>query len=152
PDAIENALRTILTVMALDEKRGGGRAVLSTSDAAGTTVTTLSVPVPFAYAIDRAGARLVLGTSSASGARVLAGASDPEAGARFREWQSAAFPGYETFVCVDLEALSGIAGRFRDRLARNLAARQKRPAAEVEEDLDQALALARLFHAAFVAS
>jgi hypothetical protein len=152
PDAIDNALRTVLTVMALDEKRGGGRAILATSEAAGSTVTTLSIPIPFAYAIDRSWSRLVMGTSAASVARYLEAASDPEAGVRFREWQAAAFPGYETFACVDLEALTGLAGRYRDRLARNLSARQKRPAADVEDDLNQALALARLFQAAFVAS
>jgi hypothetical protein len=85
-------------------------------------------------------------------AHYLEAASDPEAGARFREWQAAAFSGYETFFCVDLEALTGLAGRYRAQLAQKLAARQGRPAAEVEGDLEQAVALARLFRAAFIAS
>ena len=54
-DAIENALRTLLTMMALDEKRGRGLASLSTYRAASVTVTTLNIPIPFVYAIDRAG-------------------------------------------------------------------------------------------------
>ncbi len=151
-DALENALRTVLTMMALDEKRGQGRAGLATTEVAGATVTTLSTPIPFAYAIDRNGGRLVLGTSAASVARYLEGASDPAAGARFRELQAVAFPGYETFVCVDLESLAGLAGRYREHLTRNLAARQKRTASDVEKDLEHVLALAHLFRAAFIAS
>jgi hypothetical protein len=151
-DAVENALRTLLTVMALDEKRGRGRAGIATSEAAGASVMTLNIPIPFAFAIDRTGGRLVLGTSPSSVARYLEGASDPTAGARFRDWQAAAFPGYQTFVCVDLDALTRVAGQYRARLALNLAARQNRPAAEVEGDLEQVLALARLFRAAFIAS
>jgi hypothetical protein len=151
-EAIENALRTILTLMAMDEKRVQGRGGLATSRAAGVAVTTLGVPIPFAYAIDRAGGRLVLGTSAVSVARYLEAASDPEAGARFRRWQAAAFPGFETFACVDLDALARHADRSRARLARRLAARQDRPAGEVEGDLEHFSALARLFRAAFVAS
>ena len=85
-------------------------------------------------------------------ARYLEGASDPEAGARFQEWQAAAFPGYETFACVNLEALTRPASQYCARVARNLAAHQNRPAAEVEADLDHVLAFAGLFRAAFVAS
>ena len=151
-DALENALRTLLSLLAMDEKRGQGRAGIATVEAAGASVTTLSTPIPFAYAIDRTGGRLVLGTSAAAVARYLESASDPEAGARFRELQAAAFPGFATFVCIDLEALTRLGGRYRARLARNLAARQARPAAEVEGDLEHVLALAGLFRAAFVAS
>jgi hypothetical protein len=151
-DAAENALRTLLTVMALDEKRGRGKASIVTSEAAGASVFTLNVPIPFAFAIDRTADRLVLGTSAASVAHYLEAASDPEAGNRFREWQAAAFATYETFVCVDLDALTRLAGRYRAHLAQRLAARQGRPAAEVDADLEQALALARLFRAAFIAS
>jgi hypothetical protein len=151
-DAVENALRTLLALMALDEKRGQGRGAIQSSDAAGVTVTTLSTPIPFAYAVDRKGGRLVLGTSASAVARYFESASDPDAGARFRALQAAAFAEYETFVCVDLEAVTRLAGIYRDRLARNLAARQKRPAAEVGRDLEHVLALAGLFRAAFVAS
>ena len=151
-DAIENALRTLLTIMALDEKRGQGRAALTTTEAAGASVTTLNIPIPFAFAIDRVGGRLVLGTTAPAVARYLEAASDPEAGGRFRDWRAAAFPSYETFLCVDLEALTRLGGQHRDRLARRLAARQNRPAEEVVHDLEHVLALARLFRAAFIAS
>jgi hypothetical protein len=151
-DAVENALRTLLALMALDEKRGQGRGGIMSFDSAGATVTTLSTPIPFAYAVDRTGGRLVLGTSASAVARYFESVSDPAAGARFRDLRAAAFAEYETFVCVDLDALTRIAGLYRDRLASNLAARQKRPAAEVESDLEHVLALAGLFRAAFVAS
>jgi hypothetical protein len=126
--------------------------VIATSEAAGVSVRTLSTPIPFAYAVDRTGGKLVLGTSASSVAGYLRSASDPDSGGRFRDIQAVAFPGYETFLCVDLESLTGLAGRYRDRLARSLAARQKRPIADVESDLEHVLALARLFRAAFIAS
>ena len=150
--ALDNALRTLLTVLALDEKRGGGRSRIITREVAGATVTTLDIPLPFAFAVDRVQGRLVLGSSAAAVARYLESSSDPDAGRRFREFQAVAFADAETFVCVDLDAMTRLADRYRDRLARNLAARQKRPAADVEKDLDHLLALARLFRAAFIAS
>ncbi len=78
-DALENALRTLLSLLAMDEKRGQGRAGIATVEAAGASVTTLSTPIPLAYAIDRTGGRLVLGSSAAAVARYLESASDPEA-------------------------------------------------------------------------
>ncbi len=152
PDAIDNALRTLLSLMALDEKRGQGKGGIRSSESAGVSVRTLSTPLPFAYAVDRAGGRLVLGTSAPAVARYLQSVSDPEAGARFRDLHAAAFERYETFVCVDLDALSRLAERYRDRVARNLASRQKRPAADVNRDLEHVLALSGLFRAAFIAS
>src|SRR5262249_38321185 len=71
--ALDNALRTALALTALDEHRGGGRARIATRDVAGTTVRTLDVPLPFAYAVDQAWGRLVLGTSAAAVARYLEG-------------------------------------------------------------------------------
>ena len=49
-------------------------------------------------------------------------------------------------------ALTRLADRYRDRLTRSIAARQERPIAEVERDLDHVLALARLFRAGFLSS
>lgn len=137
---------------ALDEKRGLSRSRITTREVAGATVTTLDVPLPFAYAVDPVHGRLVLGTSAVAVARYLESSSDPQAGRRFREFQAAAFPDAETFLCVDLDTLAGLASRYRDRLVRTIAARQKRPATDVGKDLDHMLALARLFRAAFIAS
>jgi hypothetical protein len=150
--ALENALHTLMALTALDEKRGQGRSRIATRQVAGATVTTLDIPLPFAYAVDSAHGRLVLGTSAVAVARYLESTSDPEAGRGFRELQAAAFPDAGTFLCLDLDALTRLAGRHRDRLVRNIAARQKRTAADVGKDLDHVLALARLFRAAFLTS
>ena len=52
--AIENALRTVLSLAALDEKRNNGRSEITTRSVAGANVTTLDSPIPFAYALDAA--------------------------------------------------------------------------------------------------
>jgi hypothetical protein len=150
--AIDNAFRTLLALTAMDEKRNQGRSRITTRVVAGITVTTLDFPISFAYAIDARGARLVLGTSVTSVARYLEAASDPKAGERFRRLQAAAFPDDETFFCVDLDAFSQLASRYRDRVVQTLAARKQRPASEVDRDLTQVLALARLFEAVFLTS
>ena len=93
-----------------------------------------------------------MGTSADSVARYLESSSDPKAGERFRRLRAGSFPGNETFLCVDFDAVSKLAGRHRDRLIQTLAARKQRPAADVDGDLTQVLALARLFEAAFVTS
>ena len=75
--ALENGLRTVLALTAMDEKRNQGRSRILTRVVAGATVTTLDSPISFAYAVDSAGSRLVLGTSAGSVARYLESASDP---------------------------------------------------------------------------
>ncbi len=151
-DALDNALRTILAMTAMDEKRGEGRSRIVTRDVGGATVMTLDIPLPFAFAVDRARGHLVMGNSATAVARYLESSTDPEAGRRFRQLQAIAFADAETFLCVNLDALTRLADRYRDRLAKNVAARQKRPAADVETDLEHVLSLARLFRAAFVTS
>ena len=113
---------------------------------------TLDLPIPFAYAIDRANHRVVLGTKAEAVARYLECSSDPAAGQFFRKLQATAFSGAQAFACVNLDAFHEWAGKHRDRLASALAARQNRPVADVESDLAQVLALAQLFQAGFVTS
>jgi hypothetical protein len=149
--ALDNALRTLLALTALDTKHGQGRSRIATREVAGTAVMTLDTPIPFAYALDQKNSRLVLGTSAGAVARYLEMSDDFQAGERFRLFQAAAFPQTETFVCVDLDVSTRLAGHYRDRLASNLAAGQKRPVADVEGDLDHVLAMAQLFRAAFLA-
>jgi hypothetical protein len=150
--AIENALRTVLSLAALDDKRNNGRSQVMTRSVAGVNVTTLDFFIPFAYAVDDAGSRLILGTSPESVVRYLEAASNPKSGERFRQFRARAFPDAETFLCVDLNALGNLAGRRHDRLVEILATKENRPPAEVEKDLSQVLAFARLFDAAFVTS
>jgi hypothetical protein len=151
-DALDNALRTVLAMSALDEKRAQGRGRITTQQVAGVTVMTLDPPVPFAYAIDRANHRVVLGTKAAAVARYLESSADPAAGQFFRTLQATAFAGAQAYACVNLDAFSEWAGKHRDRLASALATRQNRPIADVESDLAQVLALAQLFQAGFVTS
>jgi hypothetical protein len=150
--AIENAVHTVLSFAALDEKRNNGRSRITTRLVAGANVTTLDFPIPFAYALDAGGSRLVLGSSPQAVARYLESASNPEAGDRFRQLKAKCFPDDGTFFCVDLSALGKLAGRRRDRLVEILANRKNRPAADVDRDLSQVLAFARLFEAAYVTS
>ena len=150
--AIENALRTLLAFAALDGKRNEGRSQITVQAVAGTHVTSLSPPVPFAYAIDASGSRLILGTSASAVARYLQAASNPQSGDRFRQFRARAFPDASTFLCVDLSALCNLTGRRRDRVLEILAARQNQPDAAVERDGSQVLEFARLFEAAFITS
>ena len=93
-----------------------------------------------------------MGTRAASVARYLECSSDPDAGRFFRELQARAFSGSEAFGCVNLDLFNEWADKHRESLAQALAARQSRPVAAVESDLDQVLALAQLFRAGFVTS
>jgi hypothetical protein len=136
----------------MDEKRSQGRSRITTRVVAGTAVATLDSPIPFAYAVDAAGSRLILGTSADSVARFVESSSESKAGERFTRLRTEASSGDETFCCVDLAALAKLAEQHRDRVIQILAARKDRPAADVERDLTQLLALARLFDAAFITS
>ena len=97
-------------------------------------------------ALDRAG-HVCVGRRALPGSR-----SAPDSGERFRQLRARAFPDAQTFLCVDLTAMHNLAGRRHDRLVEILATRQNRPAAEVDRDLSQLLAFARLFDAAYFTS
>jgi hypothetical protein len=112
----------------------------------------MDTPIPFAYAVDCAGDRLVVSNLVDSIARYLEGSSGSKTGQRFDQFRATAFPEAETFLCIDLDAVNGMADGHRDILVQTIAARQKRSFADVKKDLDQVLTLARLFQAAFVSS
>lgn len=150
--AIENALRTVLSLAALDEKRNNGRSQVTTRLVAGVNVTTLDFPIAFAYAVDVAGSRVVLGTSPDSVARYLEAAANPVAGDRFHKLKARAFPDEGTFFCVDLNALSKLAGGRHDRVVEFLAVRKNRPIADVDRDFSHVMAIASLFEAAYITS
>lgn len=149
-DALDNAMRTLLALLALDQNRGQGRGKIVTRSVAGVPIRTLDVPIPFAYAIDRTSRRVIVSTSADAIARYLEHAADPQSGARFRQFQAAGFASAQTFGCIDLEAINRFASRHRARLVEALAASQGRPIAEVDRDLTQVQGLARLIDAVLI--
>jgi hypothetical protein len=151
-DALENALRTLLALAAMDKSRNQGRSRITTRSVAGAAVSTLDPPIPFAYAVDRLRGRCILSNSADSVARYLESCSDSNAGDRFGRLKPASFAKTSTFCCVDLQALSKLAHAHLDHLVESLAARQKRPVVEVRRDLTHAFALSRLFEGAFITS
>ena len=150
--AVDNALRTVLAITSLDDKRAKGRSRITSRVIAGTTVTTLDPPIRFAYAVDHAARRLILSTSADAVVRYLENSEDPKGDERFLRLRAAAFADAPTYACVDLDAINQLAGKHRARLLQFLAARQNRPVVEVDHDLAQVLALAKLFRAGFITS
>ena len=96
--------------------------------------------------------RLILSTSSDAVVRFLENREEPQGPERFWRLRAAAFPDALTYACVDLDAVNQLAGKHRARLLQILAARQNRPVAQVDRDLTQVLALAKLFRAGFITS
>jgi hypothetical protein len=150
--ALDNALKTLLAALSLDEKHVPASARIESRVVDGAGVRFLSTPYPFAYAVDRPGRRLVLGTSPEAVIRYIEASADPKAGTRFRAIQETAFPDCESYVCLDLAAIHGLAVAHRDRLIAVAAKKQNRPAADVGHDLDQVLGLVQLFDAAFLSA
>jgi hypothetical protein len=148
--AIENALHTFFAVLGLDEKRAQGRSRIVTTRVAGCAVTTLDPPIPLAYAVDHSGHRLVLGTSADVVGRYLQAGSDPNAGNRFRQLRSAAFPDAHSYLCLDIATLGAITEKQREHFTKMIAKKERRSEDEVGRDLDQVIALAHLFDAAFI--
>jgi hypothetical protein len=148
--AIENALRTLLAVHALDERHGDGRLRLESTGAAGAQVSALSSSSPFAFSVTSD--RVVIGTSTSAVARTLAAQSLPAAETRLDSLRASHFPGVESFACIDLRALHAFASEHRAALVRRLAVRHGRSETDAARELDQALPLIDLFDAAFVTS
>ena len=145
---LDNALRTILALRALDTKQGPPLHV-ETREIQGRKVTALDASSPFAYAIDAG--RLVLGTSSEGVANAFSTpAPAPDSG--FARLQARYFPKSESFACVDLELGHRVADAQRAELARQSAVKKHVPEADAARDLDQALALLKLFQAAYFTS
>jgi hypothetical protein len=149
-DAAESALRTVLALSALDEKRAQGRSRIVTRLVAGAAVTTLDTPIPFAFAVDRARYRVVLGNGADAVARYLECAQQATASEGRRKLLKAAVGDAETYLYLDFRALNQLAATHHDRVVQTLAARQHRPASEVDADLGHVLDLAQLFEAGYV--
>ncbi len=159
-EALNNALRTFLAFIALDEKnvRDGNAPSLKTTDLpGGGHLTTLifgakkdKARLEFAFAFQ--GGQFLIGTQVEAVANFLANETPVEKSDLLR-WRDHAFPEQESFAIVDLQAVHQLADAHREELAQALAAR--RGAADVaatQVDLDRILALAGLFRVAFVTS
>jgi hypothetical protein len=150
--AIDNALRTFLAMIALDDKRAKEHAQVTPRTTAPLAVTSLDRATPFAYAVDRTEHCLVLGTSADAVARYLQ--RTPGAGAEdlLHQIATAARAPLSTFAYLDLDTINKLAVKQRPALLQLLAARPERTPDQVERDLTHVLALARLFRAAFITS
>jgi hypothetical protein len=149
--ACENAFRTLLAVLALDDKRAGGKSSVVTREVGGLKISTLDPPISFAYTVDPEGHRLVLGTSASAVEQYILAGSDPQAARRFRQLQAGSFADAHSFVCLDLAAAEAMMRKHRNPLTKMIAERDRRPVEAVAGDLDQFLALAHLLDAAFFA-
>ena len=147
--SVENALRTTLALYALDARHGQGQLRVESRETAGRNVTRLRPTSPFTFAID--GDRLVLGSSSAAVVRALDGTHIATAGT-LEKLRAARFPKSGTFASVDLQQLHEFVLSHRGPIVERLAARQQRPVADMDRDLDQALALIALFRQAYLTS
>lgn len=149
--ALDNALRTMLAVYALDPKQKDASLRIEAQESLGVRLTVLRGTRPFfAYAVDRG--LFVFGNSVDAVAGYCAGATKAGAGSRFARFRAEYFPERDTFAFVDLPQLYDVASARREALGRLLAAREGRPEADARHDLDQVLALVHLFEGAFATS
>lgn len=145
--AVENALRTVMSLAAIDPKLTDGRGRVETRDRDGVAVTTLAgAPRPWSFGVR--GGMVAFGTSPEGVSAFLsreAADLDPRIAALRRRF----FPAAETFAIADLEALASEGRKRREAWARRLAEGRGADAAEVALDLDRALDLLGLFRAGF---
>ncbi|RUL86088.1 hypothetical protein [Tautonia sociabilis] len=151
-EAIDNALRTLLAFVSLDEERDGPLR-LSIGRGDGTRVTALvSGEGPgstrFAFAVGRG--MIVVGTDADAVAEVLAGGGAERSGKGPRpavlDARERYFPDASTFAYLDLGAVVRIATERRAELGTLLDVPTE------DEDLDRLLDLISLFRGAYVSS
>ena len=144
--AIENGIRTMLALTALDAKHSktapGPRLV--TREVGGARVTSLEGGSrPFAYVVGAG--FLALGTSAEA---VSAFAGEPsEVPAVVSRLRSAYFPEAETYAVADVAALTKLAELNREALISRFAG--DRGEAAARRDLDAVLAVMGLFRSAY---
>lgn len=149
--ALENALRTVFALYALDEKHGGGLLKVETREVEGVHVTGFAGGrPPLAFALE--GGMLVVGNTPEAVAEFCNSAPTAAAGSRLQRFRSAYFPATESFAFVDLPRLYELATNHRELLVKRIAARHNQPEADARRDLDHALALVHLFRAGFATS
>ncbi len=137
--ALDNAIRTVISLYALDAKRPAARFRLVSSQQGKTRITSFVEPgIPFAYALGPD--FLALGTSADAVSRFGNEGTTPDA--RLAPFRAAHFPDAQAFAAIDLTRLVRIATDHRDKLVE----RSGKP-----RDVDRAIALLNLFKGAFLA-
>ncbi|MFO0953289.1 MAG: hypothetical protein U0835_19455 [Isosphaeraceae bacterium] len=148
--AVDNALRTVFALAALDPKNGRGKVRVETRTEGGTVVTLLPGPQPLAYAVHDG--RVILATAPKAVGRAIAAQADPKGAALVERLRSLGMPATTSFACADLRTLFEFADPNRQEIASRIAARDRRSEADAARDLDQVLALVRLFEGAYLTS
>ncbi len=144
--ALDNALRTLLCLYALDPKHGATAVRIESRQAGPLRVTALGGPnAPFAYGLGPD--CLVLGTSADAVARF--GTSEPDA--RLAPIKASYFPDARAYAAVDVARLVRSARAHREPLSRRFAAARGVAPEAAARDLDGALALLDPFGTAFFA-
>jgi hypothetical protein len=149
--ALQNGLRTLLALSALDPKKNTGVPLrVETVEIDRVRVTRLTGgPTTLAFAAGEG--FIVLGSTPEAVARF---AAEPGGNidARFNRVRAEFFPGVDTYAYVDLDRFRTAAEPRRAELAARIAKRRRAPEAEARRDLDKALALLSLFRTGFATS
>ena len=151
--AIENGLRTLAAVMALDSENQGKEARVKVSEQGGIRVTTL-VSGDRRWSFASTPNQLVLGTESKVVFETLgrlSNPSPPKEVSRIAKLRERFFPDSAGFFAVDLAAVGRFATRHAELLARQSAARRGGDEIEARRDLDRALELLRPIGGTFAA-
>ncbi len=152
-EAIVNALRTYLAAYALDSQHARGQLRLERREVEDRSVYALRPRTPLAFAID--GGQLLLANNAEALAHVLtnhpAGVGGSGGGVLDR-LRKLPIDLSGSFAWLDVAGLQHYVEIHRKNLVVRLAAQQKRPEAEVRQDLVQAVALMALFQDAYFTS
>lgn len=155
--ALENAIRTVLTLYALDAAKRKEDWRLVSHEAGGRRVTSMvreGQPGSGTMAFSVGPDALVVGMSPEAVSRFLeASPADADAATGFRAARTKHFPDSRTFFYADLQAAARTLASHRERLAAQIAERRgdsDRPSAAA--DLAQVEALLRLGHYLYFAS
>ncbi|WP_435005402.1 hypothetical protein P12x_003285 [Tundrisphaera lichenicola] len=145
---LDNALRTILALVALDDKREAEHPRVVTRTLEGIRVTELVDDLKSRLSYRVESGRLTLGNIPEAVARFEHGPPS----ALLSDLRSKYFPEAKTFALVDMARLGDEVRKYRGPIASHLATRSSRPVEAVDGDLDQLLSLAGLFRAALMTS
>jgi hypothetical protein len=146
-EAVENALRTVLALVAIDKDRRLSRWTIEDRTIDGRRVTSLAgSPGPFTYAVGEG--ILAIGTAPEAVAAAVRGGERPASTSSLARIRAEFFPSSQTFACVDLDALVRLAGAQRAALLEMLRSGdgEASPA-----DFDQLLGFAKLFRCVYLA-